>query len=56
MSDKIEAVNVCEVKGVLFEGRAICGEVGCGEPWKCWSEDQCVHKVILNPESVGEEK
>lgn len=45
MSDKIEVVSVCSVRGVLAGGRAICGNVGCGEPWKCWSEEPCDKKI-----------
>jgi hypothetical protein len=52
MSEKIEVVNVCAVKGVLAGGRAICGHVGCGEPWKCWSDEPCENKRPVEPEGA----
>lgn len=56
MGDKIEVVNVCSVRGVLAGGRAICGNVGCGEPWKCWSNEPCEKKVEASKEEKGESK
>ena len=59
MSEKIEVLNTCSVRGVLAGGRAICGMVGCGEPWKCWSEEPCDLQVhhgaptsLLNPKDL----
>ena len=51
---KIEIVDVCAVKGVLAGGRAICGNVGCGDPWKCWSDEPCENKRTANSNKTEE--
>jgi hypothetical protein len=56
MSVEIEVINVCSVRGVLAGGRAICGNVGCGEPWKCWSDEPCDKQIKPAAENLSTER